>query len=157
MSRSDRWGGALALTGLVVAADQITKEIVQAKLVPGEHVDVALGVELVNVHNRGAAFGLFAGGQGLVIAISLLAVVLVGAYMARHATRRGVWVAAGLVVGGALGNLADRLRIDSVTDFIDPPLWPAFNLADVAIVVGLALLLLSMPRGSSDAPPERGT
>lgn len=154
MSPADRWGRALALCGLVVAADQGAKELVQAHLVPGERVDIALGFELVDVHNRGAAFGLFAGGQGPVIAISLVAVALVGVYMARNASRRGLWIAAGLLAGGALGNLADRLRIDSVTDFLDPPMWPAFNLADVAIVAGLAVVLLGLP-GASDAESPR--
>jgi signal peptidase II len=153
LSAADRWGRTLAVCGLVVALDQGLKALVQSKLVPAEHVDVGLGFEIANVHNRGAAFGLFAGGQAPVIAVSLLAIVLLGIYLARNIARPGLWLAAGLVVGGALGNLADRLRIDAVTDFIDPPLWPAFNLADVAIVAGVALLLLGLPGRAST--PER--
>jgi signal peptidase II len=66
------------------------------------------------------------------------------AYFAVHATRPDLWLAVGLTVGGALGNLADRVRIGAAIDFVDPPLWPAFNLADVAIVMGVALLVFAM-------------
>ena len=67
-------------------------------------------------------------------------------YLAAGSTGPRVWVSGGLLLGGALGNLADRVRIDSVTDFIDLPLWPAFNLADVAIVAGVFCLVLTSRR-----------
>jgi signal peptidase II len=73
---------------------------------------------------------------------------------ARNATRPGLWIPIGLIAGGAFGNLADRLRIDSVTDFIDLPLWPSFNLADIAIVIGvagLALVFMEEPRPRQEA------
>jgi signal peptidase II len=144
--RAVRWGLALALCGIIVALDQGAKALIQDQLVPGERVHIGLGFALTDVHNRGAAFGLFAGGQGIVIAISLVAIALVTQYLVRHPERPGVWLATGLIAGGALGNLADRVRIDSVTDFIDPPAWPAFNLADIAIVAGVAILLVGLYR-----------
>jgi signal peptidase II len=159
LTATDRWARALALCGAVVALDQGAKALVQAHLVPGERVEIGLGFHLVDVHNRGAAFGLFAGGQAPVIAVSLGAVLLIGVYLWRHLDRPWLWLSAGLLAGGAFGNLADRLRIDSVTDFIDPPLWPAFNVADIAIVAGVAVLLLTLSespkqtaRGGGPAP-----
>ena len=101
---------------------------------PGHPEEIIFGIELSNVRNRGVAFGLLGGGGDLVVAITLAALALLLVYFAIHATRPGLWLAVGLVVGGALGNLADRVRIGAAIDFIDPPLWPAFNLADVAIV-----------------------
>jgi signal peptidase II len=73
--------------------------------------------------------------------------------------RPGLWLAVGLLTGGALGNLADRVRIDAVTDFIDPPLWPAFNVADIAITfgaLGLVLASLAPAEGGGDAPAKPG-
>jgi signal peptidase II len=148
-SRSDELRLALALCGVMVALDQGAKAIAESALVPGERVDLALGIELANVHNEGVAFGLFGGGSNLVLALTLVALGLIVAFIAREAPRPGLWIPAGLLAGGALGNLADRLRTGAVTDFIDPPMWPAFNLADIAIVLGvawLALLYLWQPR-----------
>jgi signal peptidase II len=133
---------ALVLCGAVVAIDQGAKAIAEGALVPGERVDLALGVELANVHNKGVAFGLFGGGSNLVLALTLVALALIILFLAREAWRPGLWIPAGLLAGGALGNLADRVRTGAVTDFIDPPLWPAFNLADIAIVLGVAWLAL---------------
>ena len=136
------WALAGALAAVVVALDQATKQLVASRLETGEDVALALGFELTEVHNRGIAFGLFDDGQGLVMAITLAALVLLLAYFARDPARPGLWIGIGLLVGGALGNLADRAREDSVIDFFDPPAWPAFNLADVAIVLGIATVLL---------------
>jgi signal peptidase II len=94
------------------------------------------------VRNDGVAFGLLSGGDALVLAFTLGTLALVLAYFATHRDRAGLWVSVGLLAGGALGNLADRLRIGAVIDFVDPPLWPAFNVADVAIVAGVGLLAL---------------
>jgi signal peptidase II len=136
------WRLALALCGLIVAVDQGTKAAIEAELVPSERVEVFPGVHLTNVHNEGIAFGLAGGGGTLLVALTLAALALILALFARNATRPGIWVPVGLIAGGAFGNLADRVRIDAVTDFIDLPAWPAFNLADVAIVFGVAGLAL---------------
>jgi signal peptidase II len=143
------WSWALALTGAVVALDQLTKQIVVARIEKGEPLDVLFGFELANVRNRGVAFGLLAGGKVPVLLLTLAAVALLVVYFGMHVSRPGLWVAVGLISGGALGNLADRVRSGSVIDFLDPPLWPAFNVADIAIVAGVALLVvtLSLPEG----------
>jgi signal peptidase II len=135
------WALALALCALVVALDQVTKAIADGAIVRGDSIDLVLGVELTNVRNRGIAFGLFDDGRGTVIVLTSVAIVAIGVWLARHAAERGVWVAAGLLAGGAIGNLVDRVRDDSVIDFIDPPLWPAFNVADIAITAGVIALL----------------
>jgi signal peptidase II len=108
------------------------------------------GLELANVRNKGVAFGLLAGDKGFVLLLTLGALALLLAYFAVNPGRPGLWAAVGLISGGALGNLADRLRIEAVIDFLDPPIWPAFNVADIAIVVGVALLILGLgvPRAS---------
>jgi signal peptidase II len=150
-SRSEAWAGALAIAGLVVALDQSTKQLVVATVERGDPVDLPLGFEIGNVRNSGVAFGLLSGGKGLVLAFTLGTLALVLAYFGLHARRPGLWLTVGLLSGGALGNLADRVRSGSVIDFIDPPYWPAFNLADVAIVVGVATLAaILIARDGSD-------
>jgi signal peptidase II len=136
------WVRALALAALVVVLDQVTKAVVSDALGPGERVDLALGFELVDVRNTGIAFGLLADGQTLVITVTVAALALILAYFAFNPSRPGLWIAVGILVGGAVGNLADRMRNDEVIDFIDPPAWPAFNVADIAIVAGIALIVL---------------
>jgi signal peptidase II len=136
------WVRALALAALVVVLDQVTKVIVADALGPGERVDLVLGFELADVRNTGIAFGLLADGQTLVIVVTAAALALILGYFALNPSRPGLWIAVGILVGGAVGNLADRLRADEVIDFIDPPLWPAFNVADIAIVAGIAVIVL---------------
>lgn len=153
-SRVRAWSWALALTGGVVALDQLTKQLAVSNIERGEPVDVIFGFELANVRNKGVAFGLLAGGEVPVLLLTLAAIGLLVLYFGLHAHRPGLWAAVGLVSGGALGNLADRVRAGSVIDFLDPPVWPAFNVADVAIVAGVALLVLalSMPEGRIGPP-----
>jgi signal peptidase II len=136
------WCLAGALAALVVVADQIAKAVIEAQLVLGEDVDVLGPLGLTLAHNNGVAFGL-AGGAGLpLVAIPLLALGVVAYLFARDPTRPWMWVATGLLAGGAVGNLIDRIHADAVTDFIVVGSWPAFNLADVAITAGVVLLVL---------------
>ncbi|HET7574194.1 MAG TPA: signal peptidase II [Solirubrobacterales bacterium] len=131
---------ALALCGLVVAADQAAKAAVEAHLVPGEEVDVLGPLGLTLSHNRGVAFGI-AGGAGLrLVLVTVVALAAIGFLFARNPERRGMWVAVGLLGGGALGNLADRVRADAVTDYVDFATWPPFNLADAMITAGVVLM-----------------
>ncbi len=137
------WRLAGALCGLVVVADQGAKALVESHLVPGEHVDVIGSAGLTLAHNEGVAFGLASGGGAALIALTVVALAFVTVLFGRNPTRPGMWVAVGLLAGGALGNLADRVRADAVTDFVDVFGWPPFNLADVAITLGVVLLALS--------------
>jgi signal peptidase II len=146
------WRAALVLALVVVAADQLTKAIVRSSLEPGERVDLALGVDLTLISNEGIAFGFLGDGGPLVLVVTLVALGAMLAWFALAPSRSGLWVAVGLLIGGAVGNLIDRLRIDGVTDFIDPPLWPAFNLADVAITFGAIALVVSVLWGDGREP-----
>jgi signal peptidase II len=132
---------AAALTIAVVAVDQGTKALVRAHVELGSSDGIFPGLELVHVRNRGVAFGLFAGGGVLLVAIGVASVVALLAYFATHSRRPLVWLPTGLLLGGAAGNLVDRLRDGYVTDFLHLPLWPSFNLADTCITIGVLSLL----------------
>lgn len=137
------WRLAGALCGLVVAIDQAAKAAAEAHLTAGEHVDVIGSSGLALSHNTGVAFGLAAGGgEGLVV-LTGLALLVVAYLFARDPTRPAMWIGVGLLAGGALGNLADRVRVDAVTDYIAIGGWPNFNLADVAVTAGVCLLALA--------------
>jgi signal peptidase II len=146
---------ALALGGAIVAADQATKALARGAIGRGERDPIFPGVALVNVRNNGVAFGLFEGGGALLIVFTAVAVAALLAFFYAHATRHGAWVPTGLLLGGATGNLIDRLGDEGVTDFIDLPLWPAFNLADIAITAGVLALLWVLegppPKARTDA------
>jgi signal peptidase II len=135
------WSLAGAVCGLVFAADQAAKAAIEAHLVPGQYEEVLGPLELTLSHNRGVAFGL-AGGAGVKLVLTTaLALGVIGYLFSRNPQRPGMWLAVGLVAGGAIGNLADRIRADAVTDFIAVGSWPAFNLADVSITLGVLLLV----------------
>ena len=142
---------AAVVTLVVVAADQATKALVRANVELGDRDGVLPGIDLVHVRNRGVAFGLFADGGLVLVAIGLVSVIALLAFFATHMDRRLVWLPTGLLIGGAGGNLIDRAREGSVTDFVDLPLWPAFNLADAAITIGVLALLYVL-----EGPPSRG-
>jgi signal peptidase II len=124
-----------------IVADQATKALVRSGIAPGDSVDVVGFLKLVNVRNSGIAFGLFSQGGALLAVVA--AVVLAGllAFFLANLDRRLVWLPTGLLIAGALGNLIDRAREGAVTDFVDLPLWPAFNVADTAITLGMISLL----------------
>ncbi len=135
------WGRAAATVAVVMALDQGSKALVVSSLARGESVDVFFGLELTNTRNTGVAFGALEGSGTIVGVLIGLALVLLVGYFAVNAERPWLWLPVGLLLGGALGNLVDRAREGAVIDFIDPVAWPAFNLADSAIVVGVAGLL----------------
>jgi signal peptidase II len=132
---------ALATAGIVVAVDQATKQLAATRILPGEQVDVIPGLQFTHTRNTGVAFGALAGG-GLIVAILIgLSLALLVAYFIANREQAWLWLPVGMLFGGALGNLADRARDGAVIDFIDPIAWPAFNVADSCIVVGVAVLL----------------
>jgi signal peptidase II len=145
------WALAALTAVLVTALDQGTKQLVDATIGRGHPVDLIFGVQLANVRNDGVAFGLLGGASTLVLALTLGTMAVLLTYFALRASDPGAWLGVGLVIGGAAGNLIDRVRLGAAIDFIDPPAWPAFNLADVAIVVGVALLGVTLfaPPGAS--------
>lgn len=141
--RRRAWVLAGAVCAIVVALDQAVKAAIEANLVPGEQADLLGPVGLTLAHNRGVAFGLASGGGALLIAVTVAALLFVGVLFARNPERRWMWLAIGLLAGGALGNLIDRVRAGAVTDYVDALGWPPFNLADVAITFGVVVLALS--------------
>jgi signal peptidase II len=135
------WARVAATLAAVVAADQATKALVRRDITLGSSRDALPGVDLVHVRNKGVAFGLFAGGGPVVLALVAAALALLVVYFARHPRRPLLWLPTGLLLGGAAGNLIDRARDGAVTDFVKLPAWPAFNLADAAITIGVVLLV----------------
>jgi len=141
--RSGAWLRATLVVVVVVAVDQLTKHAVEDSIVPGEERRLLPGVQLVNTRNHGVAFGFLPGSHlGVTIAVAVALVALLS-YFALHAAQRLVWLPTGMLVGGALGNILDRVRHGSVTDFIKLPLgWPPFNLADASITLGILILFV---------------
>jgi signal peptidase II len=147
------WRRAAAVAAVVLIADQLTKQLVRSSIALGDSRHVLPGVTLVRAQNGGIAFSLFSGSEAGVILVSSTIVAAVLTYFAFHRERRWMWLACGLVVGGALGNLVDRVRVGEVTDFIKLPDWPAFNLADASITLGVLVLLWLVGRDGAAAGP----
>jgi signal peptidase II len=130
---------------LVVLLDQITKLLARSFIGPLETIEVLPFLHLVSVRNEGAAFGLFKGfGNIPFIAISLIAIIVVIVLLIRGKEDR---LGLALILGGAIGNLIDRIALGSVTDFVDVFAgrfhWPAFNVADSALTIGLVVMVVS--------------
>jgi signal peptidase II len=141
----------------VVALDQITKRAVEHSIVPGEERGLLPGIQLVDARNHGVAFGFLPGHHMAVTFVIGVAVLGLLAYFLRHSTKPLIWLPTGLLIGGALGNIIDRLREGSVTDFVKLPLdWPPFNLADACITCGVLLLVLVVegPSGKQRSTEE---
>jgi signal peptidase II len=139
---------AAALVAVVIVADRITKHIVRGHIGFTQSDTVISGVlRLVHYRNTGVAFDFLSGGGLIVVVITGIALIALLAYFAAHPGRRLLWVPTGLLVGGAVGNLLDRLINGYVTDFIKFPDWPAFNVADIAITVGVISLILVLEFG----------
>jgi signal peptidase II len=137
------WLATAGVVALVVGADQLAKHLVRDSVVPGEERRFLPGVDLVNTRNHGVAFGFLPGshlGVTILIGVAVLALL---AYFARHARSRLIWLPTGMLIGGAVGNILDRVREGAVTDFLKLPLgWPPFNLADASITLGILLLFV---------------
>jgi signal peptidase II len=145
------WAFFLAALGVVVA-DQLTKLGIRASLLEGQSLFEAGFFRLTYIHNTGAAFGLFQGQSFALAIVAILGAILLLVYalVIRHhfspLDNLLTWTALGLVLGGIIGNLIDRLRLGAVTDFISIGWWPAFNIADSAVVVGGILFAYSLLR-----------
>ena len=149
----------LACAAIVVALDQITKWMASARLELGDPASLFGDfVRLTLVHNTGAAFGLFPGSRGPFIVISVIAIGVV-LYLFFKETHRSVLnrVLLGCILGGAIGNLIDRIRLGWVVDFIDVGFgqtrWPVFNVADSAVTLGVVFLAWNLARAGRDAAP----
>ena len=144
-ARPWQWAGLGAVVAAAVTADQLTKHIVASQLSLDESVHVLGPFSIHHVQNSGIAFGFFASATALVTALTALAVGWMLVFFARSGARHPVLpVALGLLIGGSMSNLVDRIRLGHVTDFLDLRWWPAFNLADTFIVVGVAILFAAL-------------
>jgi signal peptidase II len=136
------WGRVALVAAAVVALDQATKALVRATIDRGDREAVLPGVEIVHTRNSGVAFGALSGGGAVVTVVVALALVALLAYFATHLRRPLFWLPTGMLLGGALGNVIDRVRDGAVTDFVQIPLgFPAFNVADMSITFGVLVLL----------------
>jgi signal peptidase II len=150
------WLRAAAVTAVVVALDQATKALVRANVEIGDSDGVFPGVEIVHVRNEGVAFSRFSGGGTIVTIIVAAALVALLAYFVTHLHKPLVWLPTGMLLGGALGNIIDRVRDGAVTDFIKLPGWPAFNVADISITFGVVVLLYVTERPRDGAARDDG-
>jgi signal peptidase II len=144
---------AALVAGIVIALDQITKHTLAAGIAFGEQRKFLPGVTLVHVRNTGVAFSLFSGGGTLVLVFTLGALALLIGYFLRRPEKAWLWLPTGMLTGGAIGNLIDRIANGAVTDFIKLPHWPAFNVADMSITFGVLVLLwvLEGPRAKESS------
>ena len=154
-ARSSQWLGLGSIAVTALLADQLTKQLVSSTLALYDEVHVVGPFSIHHVENSGIAFGLFSSATAVVTALTALAVGWMLVFFARSGARHPILpTALGLLIGGSVSNLIDRIRLGRVTDFLDFRYWPAFNLADSFIVLGVALLLLAM--ASTDREPRRG-
>ncbi len=147
LERTRRGARPIALVALtavcVLVADQLSKRAIENSVIPGEERNVFPGLSFVNTRNQGVAFGFLPGSQTIVTILIAVAIGVLLTYFARHMDRPLIWLPTGMLLGGAIGNILDRLRHGSVTDFVKFPLgWPPFNLADASITLGIVILFL---------------
>ena len=155
-----RWWAWLLLSAVVVALDQLTKHVVQQTVPFGSPIRVTPFFDLVLVYNPGAAFSFLSTAPGwqreLFIGIAAVAAVLIVFLLRRNVADRLFCFALGLILGGALGNLVDRILLGAVVDFLHFHVaqyyWPAFNVADSAITCGAGLLIWDSLRRSKTRP-----
>ncbi len=151
-----QWAGLATVSLAAATADQLTKAVVSSQLVLGDEVKILGPFAIHHVQNSGIAFGLFARSTAVVTALTAVAVAWMVWFFARSGSRHPVLPAAlGLLLGGSVSNLIDRVRLGHVTDFLDVGWWPAFNLADSFIVVGVAILLCALVASDRQAWTRR--
>ena len=146
-----------AVAACVVAVDQITKALVRDGLTLGERRDLVAGIDIVNVRNSGIAFGFLSDGGAVLVVGTALALLALVVFFVTHTGRPLVWLPTGLLLGGAIGNLIDRAVEGSVTDFVKFPRFPAFNVADTAITLGVVAVIYVLegpPRRRAEAAPQ---
>ena len=142
--RSAAFVKAAAVLVVVLALDQLTKHTIAAGIDPGQTRKFLPAIQLVHVRNTGVAFGFFAGGGILVLVFTFTALAALLVYFVMRPGRPWLWLPTGMLIGGAIGNLIDRVSHGAVTDFIKLPFWPAFNVADMSITVGVLALLWAL-------------
>jgi signal peptidase II len=141
---------AAVVFAVVVGVDQLTKHTLGTWIRPGQVRHVIPGLKLVYERNTGVAFSFLAGTGALVYVVTGVALVALVSFMLMRPGRGLLWLPTGMLVGGAVGNVIDRVARGSVIDFIKLPHWPAFNVADIAITFGVVILVFVIERGSGN-------
>jgi signal peptidase II len=131
---------------LVLVLDRIAKILVVDLLAPGASIDVVPGIfSITLVHNTGAAFGMFKGMTGVFSVISLIVAISISVYILKNKMMPRVFaLSLGLILGGAIGNMIDRVWLGYVIDFFDFHVWPVFNIADSCITIGTTALAINI-------------
>lgn len=138
------------MCAVVIALDQLTKHTLGTWIHPGQVRHVIPGLSLVYERNSGVAFSFLAGTGALVYVVTALALGGLVAFLLMRPRRRLLWLPTGMLIGGAVGNLIDRITRGTVIDFIKLPHWPAFNIADTCITFGVVILVFVIERGAQD-------
>ena len=144
--RAVAFARAGVVVAVVLALDQLTKHTIPNGIDEGGSRSFLPGIHLVHVRNNGVAFGFLSGGGTLVLVFTVAALAALVGYFVMRPDRPLLWLPTGMLIGGAIGNLIDRLANGAVTDFIKLPHWPAFNVADMSITFGVVLLLWVLER-----------
>lgn len=143
-------GQTILRTALVAAVviffDQLTKALVRADIDRFEEVELILGIKLIHTRNTGVAFSMLSGGGPIVVIVAVIAITALLIVFATHLKTKLIWLPVGMLLGGAAGNLIDRIRIGAVTDFVKIPHWPAFNVADVGVTFGVIILIFVLEK-----------
>lgn len=155
-----RW---IAIAALIIVADQITKAVITRHFMFGESLTVTSFFNLVLAYNSGAAFSFLADAGGwqrwFFAAVALIASLVIVYFLRKHSDEPRFCLALALILGGALGNLIDRILLSHVVDFLDFHAaayhWPAFNVADSAITIGALILIWESFRSKSTRPAEK--
>jgi signal peptidase II len=155
--RAAVWARVGLVLALVVLIDQVTKALVRNGIEVGEEDSILPAVTLVHVRNTGVAFGAFSGGGIIVVVLVALALSALLYYFVTHIDKPLIWLPTGMLLGGSIGNIIDRIRDGWVTDFVKLPAWPAFNVADISITLGVLVLLwvIEQQQDDTDAADRR--
>ena len=153
--RAAVWARAGLVLALVVVLDQVTKALVRGGVEVGEEDAILPAVTLLHVRNTGVAFGAFAGGGLIVVVLVTAALSALLFYFVTHIDKPLIWLPTGMLLGGSIGNIIDRVRDGAVTDFVKLPAWPAFNVADISITFGVLVLLWVIEQQGDDRAADR--
>lgn len=139
---------------LIVVLDQATKILAFGRIEPGDSVNFLPAISFDRVENTGIAFGAFSERPGIVYGLMGAALSVLLWFYFHHRHRAGLWLATGLLLGGAIGNALDRIRLGYVRDFISLPHFPSFNIADIAITLGVVILVLTFEQSHDEADED---
>ena len=149
------WRRAALFALAFAIVDQGTKLLVVENVALGDSDPFFPGLDLTYVRNTGVAFGALAGGGAIVWMLTLAALIGLLVFFAMRAATPWLWLPVGAIAGGAIGNLIDRANRGYVVDFIDPVAWPAFNIADIGIVIGIFGVVYVMEASERSKQPSQ--